>query len=161
VETGLRLSEALDLTWANVSFEPKDGAQRGYVYVAKGKSKYAERYVPLTGTARACLAECKKHSKCDYVFTIAGGRRRMSRHWASEQFREIRDKLKLPWDCVIHSCRHTFCTRLGERGADAFTIQKAAGHRSITISQRYVHPTPERLESAIGLLEARDEDFEE
>jgi site-specific recombinase XerD len=84
-----------------------------------------------------------------------------SRHWASEQFREIRDKLKLPWDCVIHSCRHTFCTRLGERGADAFTIQKLAGHSSITISQRYVHPTPERLESAIGLLEAKEEDFQD
>jgi integrase len=65
-----------------------------------------------------------------------------------------RDLLKLPWDCVIHSTRHTFCTRLGESGCDAFTIQKLAGHSSIVVSQRYVHPTPARLESSIGQLEA-------
>jgi integrase len=41
----------------------------------------------------------------------------------------MRDALLLPWDCVIHSTRHTFCTRLGERGADAFTIQRLAGDR--------------------------------
>ena len=57
--------------------------------------------------------------------------------------------MELPADCVIHSCRHTFCARLGESGCDAFTIMKLAGHSSITISQRYVHPTPERLDSAI------------
>ena len=72
----------------------------------------------------------------------------------SEQFREIRDVFNLPWDAVLHSTRHTFCTRLGESGADAFTIQKLAGHSSIVISQRYVHPTPARLERAIDMLEA-------
>lgn len=111
----------------------------------------------MTAMTEAMLTECKLRSKCQYVFTSANGRRRMSRHWASEQFREIRDKMKLPWDCVIHSCRHTFCTRLGERGLDAFTIQKLAGHSSITISQQYVHPTPARLESAVGLLEDPDD----
>jgi integrase len=158
VDTGLRLSEALNLTWETACFTPKEGAKRGYVQVLKGKSDYAKRYVPLTGLARVYLKECAKRSKCMYVFTSANGRRKMSRHWASEQFREIRDKLKLPWDCVIHSCRHTFCTRLGERGCDAFTIQKLAGHSSITISQRYVHPTGPRLESAIGLLEPVDDE---
>jgi integrase len=159
VDTGLRLSEALNLTWETVSFTPKDGATRGYVQVLKGKSKYAPRYVPLTGRARAYLKECEKRSKCQWVFTSAS-RRRMSRHWASEQFREIRDKLGLPWDCVIHSCRHTFCTNLGERGVDAFQIQKLAGHSSITISQRYVHPTGTASESAIAKLEPPNTDAE-
>ena len=45
-------------------------------------------------------------------------------------------------------------TRLGEAGADAFSIQKIAGHSSIVVSQRYVHPTPERLENAFAALEA-------
>ena len=38
--------------------------------------------------------------------------------------------------------------------ADAFAIQRIAGHSSILISQRYVHPTPERLETAFAQLEA-------
>ena len=44
-------------------------------------------------------------------------------------------------------------TRLGEAGADAFTIMRIAGHSSVTISQRYVHPTPESLERAFERLE--------
>jgi hypothetical protein len=39
-------------------------------------------------------------------------------------------------------------TRLGEAGADAFTIMRIAGHSSVTVSQRYVHPTPEGMERA-------------
>ena len=53
----------------------------------------------------------------------------------------------------LYDLRHTFLTRLGEAGADAFTIQKMAGHSSIVVSQRYVHPTPERVEEAISRLE--------
>jgi hypothetical protein len=45
-------------------------------------------------------------------------------------------------------------TRLGESGADAFTIMRIAGHSSITVSQKYVHPTPESLERAFERLEA-------
>jgi len=53
----------------------------------------------------------------------------------------------------LYDLRHTFLTRLGEAGADPFTIQKIAGHASILVSQRYVHPTPERLEDAFAKLE--------
>jgi hypothetical protein len=55
---------------------------------------------------------------------------------------------------VIHSLRHTMLTRLGEAGADAFTIMKIAGHSSVTVSQRYVHPTPEGLERRSSGLRA-------
>jgi hypothetical protein len=46
-------------------------------------------------------------------------------------------------------------SRLGMLGVDAFTIMKIAGH-SITISQRYVHPSPESVERAFGKLEVSD-----
>ena len=44
-------------------------------------------------------------------------------------------------------------TRLGESGVDAFTIMKIAGHSSITVSQRYVHPSPEAVERAFERLQ--------
>ncbi len=53
----------------------------------------------------------------------------------------------------MHSLRHTMLTRLGEAGADAFTIMRIAGHSSVTVSQRYVHPTPEGMERAFERLE--------
>src|SRR5215203_2207190 len=44
-------------------------------------------------------------------------------------------------------------TRLGEAGVDAFTIMKIAGHSSVTVSQRYIHPSPEALEGAFERLD--------
>ena len=88
-----------------------------------------------------------------YAFTSKGGHKPITRHYPSEKFRAVRDALKIGDECVLHSTRHTFCTRLGKAGADAFTIQKLAGHSSITISQRYVHADKEIKESAIRLLD--------
>jgi hypothetical protein len=58
-----------------------------------------------------------------------------------------------PADFVLHSLRHTMLTRLGESGVDAFTIMRIAGHSSIVVSQRYVHPTPEAVERAFERLQ--------
>jgi integrase len=151
IDTGLRISEALALTWEHVGLKPKQGAYLGWVYVKKGKSKYAKRHVPLTERSLRILSDAKKDSTSAFVFPAENGEQ-LSRHWPSEQFRRLRKAMKLPKDCVVHACRHTFCTRLGEAGAHAFEIQRLAGHSSMMISQRYVHPTPERLESAIDRL---------
>ncbi|MHB1795343.1 MAG: tyrosine-type recombinase/integrase [Acidobacteriaceae bacterium] len=58
-----------------------------------------------------------------------------------------------PRDFVLHSLRHTCLTQLGEAGADAFTIMKLAGNSSVTVSQRYVHPTGETVQLAFDRLE--------
>jgi integrase len=127
------------------------GATLGWVYVEKGKTKYAKRHVPLTARAHAVLEKIKETSKSSFVFPAKKGVP-LSRHWVSEQFRTLRNAMELPDDCVVHSTRHTFCTRLGESGCDAFTIMRLAGHSSILISQKYVHRTPALLESAIGKM---------
>lgn len=154
VDTGLRITEACELTRDNVSLDPKPGAERGWLYVAQGKTKYSKRYVPLTERAANAVREALKRSRCEFLFTAKGGRRPMTRHWPTHQFRVIADALNIQEDCVLHSTRHTFCTRLGESGADAFTIQRLAGHSDIHVSQKYVHPTPTIIESAIGKMEA-------
>jgi integrase len=153
IDTGLRISEALALTWDHIGLKPKQGAGLGWVYVEKGKSKYAKRYVPLTPRSLEILSTIKKSSKSEFVFPTEDNKQ-LSRWYPSEQFRTLRDAMKLPKDCVVHACRHTFCTKLGESGADAFVIQRLAGHSSIVISQRYVHPTPERIELAISRMSA-------
>jgi integrase len=47
---------------------------------------------------------------------------------------------------------HTFLTRLGESGCDAWTLARIAGHSSIAVSRRYVHPSEERVLDAISRL---------
>jgi hypothetical protein len=65
----------------------------------------------------------------------------------------IREALGLSEEFVVHSLRHTMLTRLGEAGADVFSIMRIAGHSSVTVSERYVHPSPESLERSFEKLE--------
>lgn len=124
-----------------------------WIHIAKGKSKYAKRDIRLTARAVEAAKEALKQSRCDYVFTSKGGRKPLTRHYPSELFRLVRDAVNMDHGTVLHSTRHTFCTRLGKAGADAFTIQKLAGHSSITIFQRYVHSDRAIKNAAIALLE--------
>lgn len=71
-----------------------------------------------------------------------------------QQQKRVRELLKLPADFVLHSLRHTFGTRLGEAGADAFTTMRLMGHSTVIVSQRYVHLSPEAVELAFGRLMA-------
>jgi len=142
VDTGLRRGEVVALEWTDVNF-----AER-YIEVRKGKTKFARRKVPLTKRAEAILEKLPR--KDERVWTVNG--KRITIDWISHAFLRARKRLKLPDGAVLHSTRHTFCTRLGERGGDAFAIQRLAGHSSITISQRYVHPSAGRLDAAIALL---------
>jgi integrase/recombinase XerD len=71
-----------------------------------------------------------------------------------QQQKRVRELLKFPNDFVLHSLMHTFGTRLGEAGADAFTIMRLMGHSAVTVSQRYVQPSPEAVELAFGRLMA-------
>jgi hypothetical protein len=49
----------------------------------------------------------------------------------------------------------------GESGADAFTIMRLMGHSSVTVSQKYVHPTPETMERAVQRLQSMNQGNED
>jgi integrase len=150
VDTGLRISECCNLKRDDLTLE----GPHPVLKVAKGKSKYARREVPLTKRALYCVREALVHSKSyTWVWTGRDGKTQMTRHYPSELFRMMRDAVNVDKTCVLHSTRHTFCTRLGNAGASAFDIQRLAGHSSIVISQRYTHPDVQSKRSAIELLD--------
>jgi integrase len=152
LDTGQRIGEALALEWADIHLEPASGAKFGYLHVRDGKSRFARRNVPLTVRVRAMLENRKGQSKSPWVFAESATEP-MRNSSLDHLHRELRETLKMPGEFVLHSLRHTYGTRLGEAGADAFTIMRLMGHSSVTVSQRYVHPTPEASERAVERLE--------
>jgi integrase len=147
LETGLRLGEGLGLRWTDIELDAANGKKLGYLFVREGKSKNARRHVSLTPRAQQMLVNRSLQSNSEYVFASPGGKPYLVTS-LDHLHKKLRDDLQLPKDCVLHSLRHTFLTRFGEAGADAFTIKKVAGHSSVTISERYIHPTPEGQERA-------------
>jgi len=153
IETGLRLGEALALKWTDIELDAANGKKLGYLFVREGKSKNARRHVSLTPRAQEMLVNRSLESKSEYVFANQHSEPYLVTsldhlHKKLREDEKLKERLQLPKDCVIHSLRHTFLTRFGEAGADAFTIKKVAGHSSVTISERYIHPTPEGQERA-------------
>ncbi len=53
---------------------------------------------------------------------------------------------------VLYSLRHRFLTRLGQSGCDAWMLARIAGHSSIAISSRYVHPSEDKVFAALSKL---------
>lgn len=152
LDTGLRLGEVLTLEWPDVRLEPTGSARFGFIHVRKGKSLNATRNVSLTPRVRAMLEARHASRHSAHVFTDESGLRPASVFTMEDQHKRMRGTLRLPADAVIHSFRHTFGTRLGEAGADAFTIMRAMGHSSVVVSQKYIHPTPEAMERAFERL---------
>jgi len=61
------------------------------------------------------------------------------------QHRKALDDSKVT-DFVPYILRHTALTRLGEAaGGDVFVLARIAGHSSVTITQRYIHPQADAI----------------
>ncbi|MHB8390226.1 MAG: tyrosine-type recombinase/integrase [Acidobacteriaceae bacterium] len=160
LDSALRLGEALALEWSAVHLEPAGSARYGWIQVTDGKTKNARRTVPLAARVGRLLAEKRQAATAAWVFpgespdkpvlgtSLAHMHTKVCRPGQGKKRRYL-----FPRDFVLHSLRHTCLTRQGEAGADAFTIMKLAGHSSVTVSQRYVHPTGETVQLAFDRLE--------
>jgi integrase len=159
LETGLRIGEASRLEWADVTVQPVNGARFGFIRIREGKSENARRIIPLTDRAAGMLRERWNSRTCGFVFAnrdkqpyIGSSINHLHQAVCAPKIDGKRKRI-FPADFVLHSLRHTMLTRLGESGVDAFTIMRIAGHSSITVSLRYIHPTPEAVERAFERLQ--------
>jgi len=148
VETGLRVGEALRLEWQQIDLRAKPG----FVTVRAAHSKSGNsRTVPLTTRARCAIEKIRPRD--GIVFRTATGDP-LYHTWLNQQHAAVRQALGFPSDFVLHSLRHTFGTRLGEIGAEAFTIMSLMGHSTVTVSQKYVHPSSKSMRLAMERMDA-------
>ena len=160
LDSGLRLGEALALQWSNVHLEPAGNARYGWIHIIEGKTKNARRTVPLAARVGQLLDSRHQARASQWVFPgDSPGRPVLGTSLAHMHSEVCRPFVKGKRDYrfskkfVLHSLRHTALTRMGEAGADAFTIMKIAGHSSVTVSQRYVHPTGETVQLVFDRME--------
>jgi integrase len=137
VMTGMRKGEIFNLKWSEVNFK------EGFILVRDSKN-YESRTITLHHKLIEVLLTLRDKSQSEYVFE---GRKSTTHSWGTAL-----KKSGIP-HCRFHDLRHTFATRLVMKGADLVTVQELMGHKNVTMTKRYSHPTPEHKKQAVERLD--------
>lgn len=146
LNTGMRRAEILNLTWNQVDFE----ARR--IKVEKTKSGKV-RFIPVNEILFNKLNRLKsENGQSPFVFFNPE---------TKQPFLDMKTGFKTALKRAeikglrFHDLRHTFASRLVERGVDIETVRDLLGHHSILITQRYVHSNIDRKRNAVEILSKR------
>ncbi len=145
IHTGMRLGEILNLTWDNINFENR------LIILFPEQTKNGKRHlIPMNKVVYEILKEEEslKVAGCPYVFHRNGRKVKSIR----DGFRNALRKAKIE-DFRFHDLRHTFASRLVQKGIDLYVVKELLNHSSVTITERYAHLRLENMRKAVEILE--------
>ena len=110
------------------------------------------RTLPMSSDVEQILLQAKRLSKRgDYPFpSTYNDFRKEYKEAVSYACRDLGLSEQIEKEWVIHTLRHTCLTRLANAGANAPQLQQWAGHRSLSVSQGYIHGSGIDLESLVS-----------
>lgn len=161
-DTGMRPEECFRLRWEAITWV---NGRHGSLLVTHGKTTAARRVLPMTPRVRTTLETLWNRAGKPvegWIFdapTASGHvepstiKKQHAKTFKAlaELAAENNQKPIRPF--VLYTLRHTFLTRLGESGCNVWTLARIAGHSSIAMSGRYVHPSEDSVLNAMaGLL---------
>jgi len=144
LNTGMRRGEILGLKWQDIDF------RRGIIYLYNTKNG-EKRELPMNEMAKTALIRTLKHPDSPYIFCDKNGRpfkgNRKSFFTALEKSGIINFR--------FHDLRHTFASHLVMSGIDLNTVRELMGHKSIEMTLRYAHLSPDYKRRAVDVLNKR------
>ena len=153
LDSGMRQAELFGLKVSNINLsyvDPSTGQSFAAIVLrAKQTKTKAARAVPVTKRVRAILQRrMKGKSRNDLLFPYDS-------QWLRNQWDRIRVSLKKTKDdCYTpHITRHTFATRLIQRGVDTTVLKELGGWKNMNMVMRYAHLAPSNLLTAVEVLD--------
>lgn len=152
LETGLRLGELLRLEWADINMFAK------ILTVKDEDHRKPGGKIPLSERAIALLKERMAHRKAKdtLVFQPIRGK---ERKFLAHEFAELVESVGFnafvtnPKDKVVfHTLRHTFASWLAIRGTDIYRIKTLMRHKTLAMTMRYAHLSPDAGRTAVNDL---------
>lgn len=139
--TGMRKAEILNLQWRNINIE------HGIIYLLETKNG-ERREVLMHDIVKKAIVGVPKHPNSQYVFCKKNGN-------PYKSIRNIFDAALKKCGIInfrFHDLRHTFASQLVMSGVDLKTVQELLGHKSIEMTLRYSHLSPDHKKRAIDVL---------
>ncbi|MFH0730757.1 MAG: tyrosine-type recombinase/integrase [Pseudomonadota bacterium] len=149
---GLRFGEIAGLMFQDLNFQddtilirdPKNGQTRvGF----------------MTEAVKVMILEMEPGKAGDFVFKNTGKNDRMSQ--IPDTFMKAVNKIGLNdsvvdsrLKVVFHSCRHSFASWLVADGTDLFQVKELMGHKTLAMTARYSHLSPDTLKKAVKSMES-------
>jgi integrase len=155
LDEGFRPSEVFALRWSHVFFN-EDGS--GLIQVMEGKSKAAHRMLPMTPRVYELLRVRRETSggpSEGWIFPSSSESGHFNGDAAKDQHKKALTDSGVK-AFVPYTLRHTALTNLGEKaGGDVFVLARIAGHSSITVTQRYIHPQADAINRVFAALQSQ------
>ncbi len=149
LNTGMRKSEILHLTWDRVDLKNR--------IILLDKTKNGERReIPVNDTLFNALSCIVRNLKTDYVF------------YNPDTLKPFYD-IKKSWqralakthilDFRFHDLRHTFASSLVMKGVDLTTVKELLGHKDVKMTLRYAHLAKSHISEAVSVLDKNYHNF--
>lgn len=129
--TGLRIGEAIHLTWADVDADSnvihiRPGMKNGEYWQPKTRSSI--RKVPITDDIQVILTRLRRSNRRNrWVFETSRGTQ-VYAHNVEKRFRQICDQLGFQQHFVPHSLRKYWASMVAQQGMDWNVMIKLFGH---------------------------------
>ena len=138
LQTGLRVGELVALTLDDVVEAEVNTI--GYLLVRQGKGN-KDRRVALNTRAEKAIKRYRKARPESAHRELFLSKRQAKPLYPADvraMLRKLYDQAGIK-GATVHTLRHTFCTHHAAAGTNLLVIQRAAGHASLTTTQRYLH----------------------
>ena len=143
LNSGMRRGEILNLKWENIDFQAKE------ILVENTKSG-RPRTIDINSHLLNELVKLKNEAQdSQNVFLNSKTGKPYKKLQTSFSGARRRAGIK---NLRFHDLRHTFASRLVERGVDLIRVKELLGHSSVKITERYTHSNQEGRKKAVELL---------
>ncbi|MBQ6430556.1 MAG: site-specific integrase [Oscillospiraceae bacterium] len=161
IGSGMRTQELLALTKGDIA---SDGSS---VHITKAiemvdgqpklgppKSKRSRRTIPIPSNYRFFAKRVRELGGSKYVWESSRGNSLYSVGTFRRQYYAALKQIPGIRLLSPHCCRHTYVTRLQERGISIDLVARLAGHSRISTTDNYIHTSIDTLAAAVDVLNA-------
>ncbi|MBI1933841.1 MAG: tyrosine-type recombinase/integrase [Ignavibacteriales bacterium] len=149
--TGLRINEIVQLTWSSVKLDERIIIVGSSDFTTKNRE---QRKIPINDFIFSIFSKYLRKVtsiKRKYIFIKSTGVI-YSTDYVSKTFKKACRRAGLSEDIHFHTLRHTFASKLVQRGVSLYVVKELMGHSSIKTTEIYSHLDMQTLREAVEKL---------